>query len=548
MASRAKTKSKGQKKIRSKVTSGNDMKSSKVQDISISNTPENTATSEFPKDNGISVSWMIQEFKSRTDLKILALIFILATFLRVYQLGMECIWLDEATSILISEKDLFEIIRTTKSDVHPAFYYIVLHFMTWFGQSEFMVRVPSMIFGILSIPFMYLVSKRLFGVKEGLISSFLLSISLMHIYYSQEARMYSLLAFLVLASIYFFYSAVEENRTWLWLGFIISTVLGIYTHYFGFFIFPIEILFYALTQISINGGSALNIKFKDLRNVKLFGASTAIIIFLIIPRIQVFIDQAASRVGGEVTWGIGQSNFVGILLARFSTFSMTPSTTFLLLFIIGIVASIIHNKKQMLLLGMWFVLPIIVSYYLAALMPIQPRYLIFILPAFLILISRGVTATAGLLSPTNGLSKTKLHAAQKNQSFIILGIILLFCVISFNPIQNYYTTSQKNDWRSTADYLESRTQPGDVIVPLPGYMGKPLEYYYDNSTDGTSIIGVANTPEALDEIVANTKPNKVYFVMTGDINAADPRGNVIGWLQNNARLETTITGIYILST
>ena len=224
MASRAKTKSKGQKKIRSKVTSGNDMKSSKVQDISISNTPENTATSEFPKDNGISVSWMIQEFKSRTDLKILALILILATFLRIYQLGMECIWLDEATSISISGKAFLEIIRTTKGDVHPAFYYIVLHFMTWFGQSEFMVRVPSMIFGILSIPFMYLVSKRLFGVREGLISSFLLSISLMHIYYSQEARMYSLLAFLVLASIYFFYSAVEENRTWLWLGFIISTV------------------------------------------------------------------------------------------------------------------------------------------------------------------------------------------------------------------------------------------------------------------------------------------------------------------------------------
>ena len=548
MASKANIKAKGQKKKMSKVTYVNDMRSSKVQDNSISNNPEHTATSELPKDKGNSVSGAIQEFTSHTDIKILALIVILATFLRVYQLGMECIWLDEATSILISEKGLFEIIRTTKSDVHPAFYYIILHFMTWFGQSEFMVRVPSMIFGIFSIPFMYLVSKRLFGVREGLISSFLLSISLMHIYYSQEARMYSLLVFLVLASIYFFYSAVEENKTWLWLGFIISTVLGIYTHYFGFFIFPIEITFYALTQISMNSGSALHIKFKNVRNIKLFGASTAIIIFLIIPRIQIFLNQAASRVGGEVTWGMNQSNFAGLLLTRFSTFSMTPSTTFLLLFVVGIIASIIHNKKQMLLLGMWFVLPIMLSYYLAALMPIQPRYLIFILPAFLIIISRGITATAGLLSPTNSLSKTKLYAAQKNQTFIILGIILLFCVISFNPIQNYYTTSQKNDWRGTADYLESRTQSGDVIVPLPGYMGKPLEYYYDNSTGGTSIIGVANTPEALDEIVASTKPNKVYFVMTGDINAADPRGNVIRWLQNNARLETTITGVYILST
>lgn len=499
------------------------------------------------------VSHIFIALRSKRDLQILILISLLAAFLRLYQLGAESLWLDEASTYVLSSKTLSNILEATAGDVHPPLYYILVHFFLIAGNSETILRLPSMLMGIMGVPLIYLLASRLFTPKEGLVAAFLLSVSIMHIYYSQEARMYSMLLFLSLCSVYFFYLAVEDNKKINWIFFSFFTVLNIYTHYFGFFIFPIEIFFYLVTQISLSKktGNKLMLRLKDVQKSKMFAVSVLLIIFLIIPRIQVFAEQAMSRVGGEVTWGIGPSHLIPILLGNFSNFSSSPSILFMLLFTIGIFAVIIHNRKQGLLLCMWFIFPIIVSFYLAGIMPFQPRYLLFILPAFLILVARGITFIPSIVISTQRNNKKKSKNAVDNskskQVILIVAIVIVLFLNSVGSLSSYYSTPQKNDWREVSSFIEANTQSGDVIVALPSYMSQPLTYYYDNLSDGTYITNVGYTENEFNGIVKSTAPNRVFFVLTGDINAANPDGTTLEWLQNNANVVTVINGVYILT-
>ena len=137
---------------------------------------------------------------------LLLTILAIAAFLRLYRLGSESIWLDEAFSVLVSKASPISIVKlTATSETHPPLYYLLLHFwMLAFGQSEVALRSLSACFGILSIFLLYKVGCELFNHKVGLLSSSLLAISTFTIWYSQDARPYSLLLCVTLLSFLFF--------------------------------------------------------------------------------------------------------------------------------------------------------------------------------------------------------------------------------------------------------------------------------------------------------------------------------------------------------
>lgn len=94
--------------------------------------------------------------KKNRSLLILWLIVGGGAFLRIFSLGKESFWLDEVASVDFAQKDLISIINLPIGEPHPPFYYIILHFwISVFGISEFAVRFPSVIFGILSSLMLY---------------------------------------------------------------------------------------------------------------------------------------------------------------------------------------------------------------------------------------------------------------------------------------------------------------------------------------------------------------------------------------------------------
>ncbi|NIO69933.1 MAG: hypothetical protein GTN71_13135, partial [Anaerolineae bacterium] len=108
--------------------------------------------------------------------------------------------------------------------------------MSLFGQSPFIVRLPSVIFGLASIVLAFSIGQRLFDPGAGLLAAAITAIAPFHINYSQENRMYSLLCFLSLLTVYFFVRCWKGNGYGNWLGFILAATLSLYTHNLAFLV------------------------------------------------------------------------------------------------------------------------------------------------------------------------------------------------------------------------------------------------------------------------------------------------------------------------
>jgi 4-amino-4-deoxy-L-arabinose transferase-like glycosyltransferase len=186
----------------------------------------------------------------------LAAILLLALVLRLINLGSRNLWYDEAFAVLYAEKSFSAILYGTitpvegaAADVHPLLYYFSLHlWMGLFGQSPFIVRLPSVIFGLVSIVLAFSIGRRLFDPGAGLLAAAITAIAPFHINYSQENRMYSLLCFLSLLTVYFFLRCWKGNGYGNWLGFILAATLSLYTHNLAFLVILALDLFVLLTK------------------------------------------------------------------------------------------------------------------------------------------------------------------------------------------------------------------------------------------------------------------------------------------------------------
>jgi len=171
-------------------------------------------------------------------------ILLLALVLRLINLGSRNLWYDEAFAVLYAEKSFSAILYGTitqvegaAADVHPLLYYFFLHlWMGLFGQSSFVVRLPSVIFGLASIILAFSIGQRLFDSGAGLLAAVITAIAPFHINYSQENRMYNLLCLLSLLTVYFFVRCWKQSGYGDWLGFILAATLSLYTHNMAFLV------------------------------------------------------------------------------------------------------------------------------------------------------------------------------------------------------------------------------------------------------------------------------------------------------------------------
>ncbi|HUW95528.1 MAG TPA: glycosyltransferase family 39 protein [Anaerolineae bacterium] len=174
---------------------------------------------------------------------ILVLVLLVAFGLRLYSLPDKEMWYDEAFAVLYAENELGSIVYGTitpvegaAADIHPLLYYFFLHGWMGIGQSPFLVRFPSVVFGLVSICLLFRIAKELFDAQAALLAATLAAISPFHIWYSQEARMYSLLCLLSLLSIYLFVKAGKSNEWRHWIGFGLCTGVALYVHNLAFLI------------------------------------------------------------------------------------------------------------------------------------------------------------------------------------------------------------------------------------------------------------------------------------------------------------------------
>ncbi|MDD5071027.1 MAG: glycosyltransferase family 39 protein, partial [Candidatus Omnitrophica bacterium] len=158
----------------------------------------------------------------------------LGFLLRLYHLGSRSFWYDEAISMLAVRDFNLENIRNYGAFFTDApLFYAFLKGWSFFGEGEFFLRILPMFFGCLSIIAVYYLAKLLFDPKTAIISSFILAVVPFHIYYSQELRVYTMVAFLALISMYYFVGLTKKSSLGNSIGYIVSTVLVLLSHHFA---------------------------------------------------------------------------------------------------------------------------------------------------------------------------------------------------------------------------------------------------------------------------------------------------------------------------
>ena len=158
----------------------------------------------------------------------------LGSVLRLLALGHKSFWLDEIASVYIGglPRPVFWTVLW-HHEGNMALYYMLLRPWLHFGNGEASVRLLSVIPGVLSIPAMYALGKRLFGERTGLLAAAFFAINACAVMSSQEARGYSLLVLGVIGSIYLFVRLIAQPTYATACAYGLVAGLTLYCHYFG---------------------------------------------------------------------------------------------------------------------------------------------------------------------------------------------------------------------------------------------------------------------------------------------------------------------------
>ncbi len=406
---------------------------------------------------------------------LLLLIFFAGLVLRIYDLGTESVWYDEAVSIMVSKLGIMEQIKwnIAANESNPPFYYLLLHFwVPYFGDSEFISRLPSAVLGSLSILAIYAVGKLLFNKKAGLVAALILATSVFHIRYSQEARGYTLMVFLSLVSFYSLVKLTSGRGRAYSIAYIVSSVFLMYTHYYGSLIIIVQNVF-CLT-LFLKNRKAGELGFWRWVKLQLILGLLFLPGFLLWAKVTLFVQKGFWVTEPEPGWILGFFTIYGgsqYLLILFAVFSFLSVISFRKLKDSGKVKELFNHLYDypdnlgitsgniVYLLLLWLLIPVMVPYIISIIStPVLIfRYTICASLAFYLLASKGISNT--------------------NNKWLILFISAVITVLSLVNVEKYYARVGKHQWREVMRDIETNAGYGDVIVVYPHYEKEPAFYY-----------------------------------------------------------------------
>jgi 4-amino-4-deoxy-L-arabinose transferase-like glycosyltransferase len=192
----------------------------------VADRPGRTAAPAAPGRVGRATS----PWENRRTLGILAALMLAAGAVRLYRLTALGLWEDEGWSALVAPLSLPNLFRWCGGDTSPPLYYLLLHLCTVFGSSDVVLRMPSVVFGVLTLPVIYLCGRAAHSARAGLIAAALLAVNTFHVRYSQEARFYAFYLFLALWAVYFTLELARRPSWGRWIGWVIAATCLLYVH------------------------------------------------------------------------------------------------------------------------------------------------------------------------------------------------------------------------------------------------------------------------------------------------------------------------------
>lgn len=126
----------------------------------------------------------------------------LALLLRLYGLGAKPFWLDEITSLRRATASLHHLALDALHNRHYPSYFLLLWLVARLGASQWLLRLPSAIFGAIAAALAGAIGRQVAGPRSGAIAGLFMAFSPFEVQYGQEARSYTLVSVLILIALW----------------------------------------------------------------------------------------------------------------------------------------------------------------------------------------------------------------------------------------------------------------------------------------------------------------------------------------------------------
>ncbi len=427
---------------------------------------------------------------------LLVLVLLLGFGLRLYELDGKGLWYDELGTALYTSPDRspLEVIRgplEVPLIPAPPLYFLSTYLFRLLSQGDFVLRLPSVFFGVLAIAATYVLGKGLLGPRQGLVAAFLLSISSFHIRYSQEARYYALLMLLGTVSLYFFYRGLRHNDGRSWAGYVVSSTLAAYTHLFAFLFLAVQGV-YAVSSVlhgRLRAGPAAARPEtpRPWRREPFFSflASAVVMALLYLPMLPFTLSGLLGQKGlaGRVPTAVSRTS-LSYLAGILDLFGAGPGLAllcYLLALCLGLYFLVRRARQQLVLAALWMVLPFVVVLLVPAGHSFRLRYVIFVLPVFLIVVSAGLVGLGDLVSRW----AARRWSGAKARAMATPVALAIFCsvlgMLSLGALGRLWDEG-KQPWDKASSFLQAVVGPSEVVVATgEDYADRLLYYGYDAS-------------------------------------------------------------------
>lgn len=413
------------------------------------------------------------------------IVLLLGLILRLISIN-QSLWLDEAIGAEVAKNFSYVKILTefVKFDNHPPLYYLLLKFWTGiFGYSELGLRSLSIVFGLgtifLTVKIFEKLTPKIYKFVPILPALFLAT-SQIHIYYSQEARMYSMTTFLASLAVYFFISSLNGSDRKNWFLFSLSISILMFTDYIPVFLLPIFWI-YAFFKI------------RDAYWWRGFILSHFPLVILGYFWLPTFLYQS-ERGRWLVATLSGWKNIAGGATIKqallvftkfvFGRISLQDKIIYYLLvtfasfpIILLLYSAWRNRKKEFDIIWLWLTLPLILGFLTSFLFPAFTYFrFIYVLPAFYILVAWGA-------------ANIKRKTLRNTTLALLVGINLISWLIYV-----FDKNQQRENWREAVLFIESNCKAEEIVLFHYPEPFTPYRWYMKGSIEAEG---------ATDSILAN---------------------------------------------
>lgn len=397
----------------------------------------------------------------------IAVVTLLGAVLRLYKLGTPALWFDEALSIHYAHVPVGELLHQLgRTDVNTPFYYLLLKAWTVLGgDSEFWLRLPSALAGILCIPVVHAMGRRLGGSGVGLLAALFLATSSIHIRYSQEARPYALMVLAAGIALWGLTRLMQgSGGVTVWSAYVVGTGVALHCH-------NTMVLLPALANLValvwwLGSGRA------DRRFPWTWIGANALALAIWSPVLALAVRQATTVLQNTWMASSGLSEVTGTVT---DTFVPATDGWWITLLVGGLVlygAWIWRRQPVALLATLVFaagvpVLSLAISFWRPILLT---RTILWPTLPFYILLAAGCRA----------VRPRALAAA----------LVLVLVGTQSGPIVGYYRQQRLEPWDRAAHYVADGLEAGDVILIHPWKARIAFDHYFEAGALPHTILGV----------------------------------------------------------